>query len=349
MSRFNGWLLFIVLQPALVPGCDDSGPDGDADADADGDADADADGDADADADADADGDADADADADADQLPGVTIVASSVAITTRETVTFTLEASDGSGVRDVTASATFASSDVAILAFYEPSTGQPLLAGTVTVTGTFEGLQDDLDLDVTLAAIEPGDLAINEVLADATVDGDPNGDGTTDGVEDELLEVVNVAGATVDLSGVLVVEDDWNVYLPRHTFAEGTALRAGEAIVLFGGGDVGLPAAENVTFLVAQNDDPGTHYGLSLDDAGDRVRLVAADATTVLASMTYGSASGGGDTPAVTDASLVLDPEETGTDYVDHSTVPAAVGPFSPGTHADGSRFAGPDGVYGR
>ncbi|MBW1880401.1 MAG: hypothetical protein JRJ84_18745, partial [Deltaproteobacteria bacterium] len=86
---------------------------------------------------------------------------------------------------------------------------------------------------------------------------------------------------------------------------------------------------------------------GLSLEDTGETMRLLANDGVTVLASVSYGTASGGS-TPAPDDASLVLDPEVTGSAYVDHSGGGGAVGSFSPGTFADGSDFEGPRAFYG-
>lgn len=88
---------------------------------------------------------------------------------------------------------------------------------------------------------------------------GDPNGDGASDDVEDELLELANVSDATLDLSGVAIVETDFPT-LPRHTFANGTVLRAGEAVVVFGGGSVSRLSKANGQFFVVDNDySPGT------------------------------------------------------------------------------------------
>jgi hypothetical protein len=253
----------------------------------------------------------------------------------------------DGSEV-DVTDVAAFASGDDAILALYEPYVGQPLDAGTVTITGTYEGLDDTVDVTVEVAAATTGDLVINELLADATVDGDPNADGSTDSVEDEFIEIANLVGVSVDLGGVTIVENDWSTYLPRHTFAEGTTLKAGEAVVVFGGGDVSALTADNVLFLTADNDDPGTPYGLSLLDAGESVRLMAADGKTTIDNVAYGTASLDGSVPAGQDESITLDPDVTGTDWLEHSGATDAAGSYSPGTHANGDAFPGYALIYG-
>ena len=274
---------------------------------------------------------------------------ASVEALDTRDTVTFQLTATYSDGAEeDVSADAEFSSADSDLLAFYEATVGQPLDAGTVEVTGGFGGMEDSVELSIELALAAAGDLVFNEVLADATVDGDPNGDGGTDAVEDEFVEIANLAGVTVDLGGVTVAENDWSTYLPRHTFVEGTVLKAGQAVVVFGGGDVSSLGEDNVTFLTADNDDPGTPYGLSLLDEGESVRLVAADGKTTITTLSYGTASFDGSVPAAADASITLDPDVSGSDYVEHGSATDASGDYSPGTYVDGSAFPGPDGVYG-
>jgi len=246
----------------------------------------------------------------------------------------------------DKTDVATVVADDPEILRFYEPGVGQPLLGGTTALVASLEGLDSDpVEVTVTVVAAEAGDLVINELLVDGAVDGDPNGDGTLDGVEDEFVEIANVADATVALDGVTFVEIDFP-FLPRHTFGPDTYLRAGEAIVLFGGGDVSALGEPFVQFLVAQNDDPGIANGLSLKNTGDVLTLVAADGATVITELAYGDEAGGA-VPAPSDESAVLDPEVWGTDYVLHTAAAGSLGAFSPGTFADGGTFEGPDGRY--
>ena len=61
--------------------------------------------------------------------------------------------------------------------------------------------------------------MVVNEALTDASTDGDPNGDGSLDPMEDEFVELVNVSNETLDLSGWTVIESDWSEWLPRHSF----------------------------------------------------------------------------------------------------------------------------------
>ena len=165
------------------------------------------------------------------------------------------------------------------------------------------------------------------------------------------------MADATIDLSGVYIIESDFSTGLPRHIFRgddedntdgdERTILRAGEAIVVFGGGDVSNLSEANVQFVVANAEDPGLQYGLSMADAGEHIELLASDAKTVIAEMAYGDADPDGDNPSVSDASLVLEPDVWGTAYVHHEDASGSTGLFSPGTYVDGSAYPGPDGRY--
>ena len=337
------WLIPLAF---LAIGCGDKDDTAPPEGDTDTDTDADTDSDTDADTDADTDTDTDTDTDVD---LESVTISATVESLSTRETVSFELLGlyTDGSEV-DVTDVAGFGSDDESVLAFYSTAyVGQPLDGGVATVTGSYEGFEDTVEVTVELAVAAEGDLVINELLADATVDGDPNADGSTDSVEDEFIEIANLSGVSVDLGGVTVVENDWSTYLPRHTFAEGTTLMAGSAVVVFGGGDVSSLEGDNVQFLTAENDDPGTPYGLSLLDVGETVRLVAADGKTTISTVSYGTASFDGSVPAGEDESISLDPDVSGTDYVQHSAATDADGSFSPGSYVTGDAFGGPESVY--
>ena len=179
------------------------------------------------------------------------------------------------------------------------------------------------------------GKIAFNEVLADGNTDGDPNEDGTKDPTEDEFVELVNVSNATVDLSGWMLVESDWEEWLPRYTFPEGTTLEPMGAVVLFGGGDA--PESTDAIYYDASNaEDPGIPYGLDLDDSGDLVRLLDTELLMV-AAFAYGDAGGN---PGVSDESMTRDPDLTGT-FIPHSFADGADGAiFSPGFRVDGTAF---------
>jgi hypothetical protein len=179
------------------------------------------------------------------------------------------------------------------------------------------------------------GVVVFNEVLTDGATDGDPNGDGDApDSVGDEFVEIVNGGTTAVDLAGFTLVETSLPA-LPRHTFAAGTTLAAGEAIVVFGGGT----APDDITgaaFVVANAADPGIPFGLSLDNTADVLQLLDASGLLV-AEFAYGGAA---PLAAVTDESYTRDPAVTGA-FVPHSTATGAAGAiFSPGTAVDGTNF---------
>jgi len=179
------------------------------------------------------------------------------------------------------------------------------------------------------------GTVIFNEVLSDGTTNGDANGDGNTDAMEDEFAELVNVSSQAADLAGWTLVETDWASALPRHTFAPGTVLDPGDAIVIFGGGDPPVSTSV-VTFGVSNAADPGIPFGLDLDDAGDQLQLL--DETGLLVAVfAYGDEGG---TPAVSDESMTRDPDLVGG-FLGHTTATGSAGAvFSPGTRTDGSPF---------
>jgi len=179
------------------------------------------------------------------------------------------------------------------------------------------------------------GKILFNEVLADGNTDGDPNEDGSKDPTEDEFVELVNVSNETLDLSGWMLVETDWEEWLPRYTFPEGTTLDPAGAVVLFGGGDA-PESTDAIYYDISNAEDPGIAYGLDLDDAGDLVRLIDGELLTV-AAFAYGDAGGN---PGVSDESMTRDPDLTGT-FIPHSFADGADGAiFSPGTRVDGTGF---------
>ncbi|MEN3971800.1 lamin tail domain-containing protein [Sphingomicrobium sp. XHP0235] len=165
--------------------------------------------------------------------------------------------------------------------------------------------------------------LVINEILADpaAGLPGDANGDGVGSTTQDEFVELVNSGNAALDLSGY-TLSDGFGV---RHTFADGTVLQPGEAIVVFGGG---TPTGD---FGGAQVVVASTN-ALGLNNGGDTVTIRDAGGE-IAAEFAYGSNGGN-------DQSLVRDPDLTG-EFVLHGGAAGSGGAlFSPGTQTDGTAF---------
>ena len=166
--------------------------------------------------------------------------------------------------------------------------------------------------------------VVINEILAD-TGAGDANGDGDTSSTsEDEFVEIVNITGADLNVSG-WKISDSLN---DRHVFPSGTIIRNGCAALVFGGGEPAGSFGGSVT----QTASSGL---LSLNNDGDTVSLKDGG-NVAQASYTYG-------TEANSDQSVTRSPDITGPEpLVKHTLATGSGGRvFSPGTRVDGAPLA--------
>jgi predicted extracellular nuclease len=182
----------------------------------------------------------------------------------------------------------------------------------------------DNMAADYTFSFTTPS-LIINEILADpSSTNGDANGDGIINTSQDEFVELVNVSGAALDISG-WTLSDAVQV---RHTFPAGTIMPDLCAVVVFAGGTP-TGAFGNAIVEVASNGQ------LGLNNAGDTVILK--NGATTIATYTFGAEGGN-------DQSLTRDPDITGaTPLVQHTTATGAGGRLhSPGTKVDGAQFPG-------
>ena len=195
--------------------------------------------------------------------------------------------------------------------------------------------LGPDVPLDDPTGSPHAGLVVFNELLIDADTDTllDPNGDGDLDPTDDELVELVSLSPAPLDLAGWTLVDQDFPA-TPRHTFAPGTTLAPGHALVVFGGGEApeDTPGA---TFVVADNTDTGFAWGLHLTDEGNTLRLLDADGLEV-ATIAWGTA-GGEALPE--DQSLTRAPDGHGP-WSPHTEAAPDGALFSPGARVDGEPF---------
>jgi endonuclease/exonuclease/phosphatase family metal-dependent hydrolase len=151
----------------------------------------------------------------------------------------------------------------------------------------------------------------INEILANEA-GSDVNG---------EFVELVNSGGTAADLSG-WTLSDGAGL---RHTFASGTTLAAGKALVVFGAA-AGIPTG--VTNAVAASTG-----GLTLGNSGDTVTVKNASGTTV-DTTTYSSSLSGTD-----GVSMNRSPDSTsGATFVLHTTLSSSAS--SPGKRANGTAY---------
>jgi hypothetical protein len=164
----------------------------------------------------------------------------------------------------------------------------------------------DGLTCEVT-----PGRIIINEILANEP------GSATAG----EFVELVNVGGASVDLSGWKL----WDATSARHTFAAGTVLAPGKAIVVFGAAS-GIPAG-------LSNAVAASTATLNLANTSDTVTVKNAGGTTI-DSFTYGSSLASAD-----GVSMNRSPDTSATaGFVLHNSLSALSA--SAGKRANGTGF---------
>ena len=166
--------------------------------------------------------------------------------------------------------------------------------------------------------------ILINEILADPDpVLGDSNGDGQISWDDDEFLELVNISGNDLDLSGWQVLDE---IRL-RYTFPEGTTLGSGCGLVLFGGGQPSGAFGGSQIF---------TAGSLGLNNDGDIVTIRDIDGL-VVTWVSFGSEGN-------QNQSLTRNPDLLGPlPLIPHSEVPEAGGAlYSPGTKLDLTGFEG-------
>ena len=165
--------------------------------------------------------------------------------------------------------------------------------------------------------------LVLNEILADPPTGaaGDANQDGVRSSSDDEFVELVNLSGDPVDLSGYSLTDAS----AKRHLFSAGSQIGAYEFLVVFGGGSPSLPGI---------NWQTASTGSLSLNNSGDTLSLFDPGLNLIF-SVAYGDIAGG-------DQSIVLSPEAEGSDFILHSEAPGAGGAlFSPGTLVNGGQLA--------
>ena len=188
-------------------------------------------------------------------------------------------------------------------------------------------------------------DIVVNEYLADVPQDleaGDVNGDGTRGTSQDEFIELVNISNAYLDISGYRL-HDAGNTTV-RFTFPSSpfrTIVPPGDAVVVFGGGDVsefgGTFGNCRRNGLLFASTASG---GLSLNDTGDTIQFKTPDGVDAITDTVYGS---GKPAPAPADQSATRSPDSTGG-FIAHAHAAGAEGAlFSPGTMLDGGPFVLP------
>ncbi|HXT62204.1 MAG TPA: lamin tail domain-containing protein, partial [Pyrinomonadaceae bacterium] len=215
--------------------------------------------------------------------------------------------------------------------------------AGTVNLTITADGRASN-PVTVTFTGDPSRNVVINEVLADPPdgIAGDANHDGVRDGTQDEFVELVNgTSNESISLTGwtIRTRATGSTTENTRFTFAGGTSLPAGEAIVVFGGGN--FDPTDSV-FGCAQVVKAITSSGLSLTNSGLTI-LVRDAAGNLITQLSYGGSTGiEGDN----NQSLTRSPDVTGG-LVQHTAAIGANGrAYSPGLRTNDTPFGNCPGI---
>ncbi len=187
--------------------------------------------------------------------------------------------------------------------------------AARVRATDAFGSASDISDgtFTVTVPA-GPAKVIINEILA--------NEPGSS--TAGEFVELVNVGGTAIDISG-WVIRDSSAVV---HTFAAGTTLGAGKAIVVFGSAS-GIPGG-------TPNAVASSTGSLSLNNTGDTVTVKTSSAknATTINSYTYASSLAAQD-----GVSMNRSPDASATGgFVLHTSLSSLSA--SPGERVNGAAF---------
>ncbi len=198
-----------------------------------------------------------------------------------------------------------------------------------------------------------PARLIVNEFLADPALDepGDANADGVRHPQEDEFVELTNVSGEALDLTGWRVGDDE----RINFTFPSGYELPPGAFVVIFGGGDlsnaVGFDPDPLVTRVFSSDS-----VGNGLANGGDYIIIASPDGTedmyvaynsqTDTGAPTSAAVSGidfeyavNVHAPANEDVSVTRTPDgntNVPDPFVQHTDVSSEL--FSPGTTATGA-----------
>ena len=180
--------------------------------------------------------------------------------------------------------------------------------------------------------------LIINEVLYDPSntgLEGDANGDGVYDQVQDEFIEFVNISSADLDVSRYRIYDYDTITGLKtlRHTMGYNLILPPSGALVVFGGGTaIGTFGGALVEV------DLGT-LGLSLGNSGEKIFLADSSGNWIDSINTNALSNNPNE-------SYTRDPDISGS-FIQHGSVtPGKL--FSPGTYINGSPFNTQTGISG-
>ena len=205
-------------------------------------------------------------------------------------------------------------------------------LTDTITPTPEPTGIFDpdtpgppspSVSVSPTASLLPSAGLIFNEIHADPHPDyGDANGDGERSSDDDEFVEVVNLGGRALDISG-WTLSDAVKV---RFRFPEGSSLQDGCSVVVFGGGTPAGSFGGSLVYAAGS---------LGLNNSGDQM-ILRDEEGEIQASCSYGAEGG-------ENQSLTRSPDLGPGNMIPHTSAPDSEGRYySPGTRVNGQPFAG-------
>ncbi len=196
-----------------------------------------------------------------------------------------------------------------------------PLANGAATIEISYQDKTLEILSNINLISkIQLKQLVINEVLAAPITD--TNKDGIFKSDQDEFVEIVNISGSSLDLSGLLI-SDGVKV---RHTVPFGTILNNLEPLIIFGGGDI-MNLTPNYKAQIASTGS------LGINNSGlEQITI------TTLSGLTIDSTSF--DNANLQGISLNRSPELSFNTLIPHDKFLRAIDKYSPGIRIDGTSF---------
>lgn len=199
-----------------------------------------------------------------------------------------------------------------------------PIKNGSVTIEINYQDKTLEIIANVNLKSlVQPKQLIINEIIAAPTLD--TNKDGIFKSDQDEFIEIVNISGASLDISDLLI-SDNTRI---RHTLPPNTILQDLEPIVIFGGGNIGNFS----TTIKSQIADNGA---LGINNTGQEQITISTSDGTIIDQATFDNANLQG-------ISLNRIGDLNFTSFIAHDKLLKSVGKYSPGQRIDESSFTSP------
>lgn len=256
------------------------------------------------------------------DSIKEIKVTPNNLNIINKAPVSLKVEAIYESGsIVDVTTSSIYKVANESIATVDSNGVITPISNGATKLEIQYDELQLSIDITVNIPSeVQENELIINEILAAPSLD--VNGDGVFQSSDDEFIEIVNVSGKELDISG-LIISDKTKI---RHTIPSGTILQNLEPLVIFGGGNIALFNL-NVKTQLANTGSFG------LNNTGDEEVILSTSDGKIINKAIFSSSGLNG-------ISLNRAEDLKFLDLISHKEVLDSTSNYSPGAKANGVLF---------